>query len=95
MAGVNKMNLDLFGGETEVVLHPTMKQRAQYRKATELEILSGHICKFCKYLNRNIKGIKFYYKKCSWIGDSASVSTDIALSGTCPKFALDPKSKEG
>jgi len=38
------MNLDLFGGETEVVLHPTMKQRAQYRKATELHF--QYICGF-------------------------------------------------
>jgi len=77
---------DLFGGETEIVTHPTMKQLAQYRKATQEEKDAGTICKFCKYFSRNYYHRKQAYCKCDWIGDSHSTSTDIALSGTCPKF---------
>jgi len=78
-------NLDLFGGESESVEHPTMRDIARYRKASDQEKKDGTICRFCIYRTVNDGYAKNYYK-CSWIGVSSSEATDIRLSGTCPKF---------
>jgi hypothetical protein len=76
---------DLFGSDTEAVKYPTMKQRAGYRKASGLEIISGRICKNCEYLRR-VNGNTKVYSKCVLISMSSCQSSDIALKGTCRKF---------
>lgn len=77
---------DIFGGESgkEPFIYLTLKEKAGYRKATELEKIAGIICKHCENCNKREWG-KTYYK-CNLIGLSHCTSTDIALSGTCPKF---------
>lgn len=78
-------NFDLFGGETQAVKWPTLKGLAGYRKATELEKIAGKVCRDCKNMERHGWHTRTY-TKCVLIGTSHSEATDIALSGTCPKF---------
>lgn len=76
-------NFDLFGGETEKG-RQTLLNKAGYRKATLEEKNAGTVCGVCAYSIRK-KWDKTYYK-CELIGDSNAPTTDIRLSGTCPKF---------